>query len=167
MVTGMQASHAWPSRYLRTRTSGRPEISSAIEVSEKGSTRACLSKYPRKAISAFGKRLGVQSWLPKSDESCVAVEVPANGYLSSSGHNWDCERSYKKGGGSCVAVEVPANAHVDYSGHDWKCDAGYRRQGGKLYCAERVAATIGVHVSLVKPWESAEVTSLGLCPRKR
>jgi hypothetical protein len=65
----------------------------------------------------------------KRDESCVTVEVPANGYLGSSGHAWDCERGFKKRLRSCLAFQVPMNAHLDYSGNRWTCDAGYRQRG--------------------------------------
>ena len=63
------------------------------------------------------------------DESCVAVEVPSNGYLDSSGRDWDCERGFKKGPRSCMAFQVPMNAHLGYSGNSWTCDPGYRQQG--------------------------------------
>jgi hypothetical protein len=59
----------------------------------------------------------------------VAVEVPANGYLASSGRDWKCERGFRKRGVTCAALVLPANAHLGYSGNDWNCNAGYRRRG--------------------------------------
>jgi hypothetical protein len=55
--------------------------------------------------------------------------VPANGYLASSGRDWQCDRNYRKGGQSCVTLEIPENAHIDSSGNDWACKPGYRRRG--------------------------------------
>ena len=64
------------------------------------------------------------------ENACVAIEVPANGYLTEAtyGQGWKCERGYRASGKECVAVELPENAHLDYSGHDWDCDRPYRRQ---------------------------------------
>jgi hypothetical protein len=65
--------------------------------------------------------------------SCVAIQVPANGYLTnlSYGTGWACERGYRAVDGACVVVEVPANGYyVDASyGSGWNCRRGYAAQG--------------------------------------
>ena len=63
-------------------------------------------------------------------ESCVAVDVPANGFLAdaSYGPGWKCDRGYQEVDSSCIAVLVPEHAHLDYSGNDWDCDDPYRKQ---------------------------------------
>ena len=37
---------------------------------------------------------------------CVAVAVPANGFLASSGRDWQCDWRYKKSGALCVTLEA-------------------------------------------------------------
>ena len=66
-------------------------------------------------------------------EKCVAIEVPANGYLTGAafGPRWKCNRGYVSDEKSCVAVKVPKNAHLEYFGHGWECDPPYRQQRGK------------------------------------
>src|SRR6185312_8361148 len=44
-------------------------------------------------------------------DTCVAVKVPANAYLTPSGTDWECNRGYMKNSHGCIAVRVPANAH--------------------------------------------------------
>jgi len=55
------------------------------------------------------------------------VEVPENGYLDSSGRDWECERGFEKSLRSCRALTLPAHAHLGYSGNRWTCDPGYRQ----------------------------------------
>ena len=65
-----------------------------------------------------------------TDDACVAVKVPANGYLADSayGVGWECDRGYRAIDSACVAVQVPENAHLDLSGNGWACNPSYRKQ---------------------------------------
>src|SRR5258708_5851806 len=56
--------------------------------------------------------------------ACVAIDVPAHGYLSAYGSGWDCDRGYLKTDKQCVAIKVPANAYADDSsiGKGWQCN---------------------------------------------
>jgi len=66
------------------------------------------------------------------DDSCVAVEVPANAYPTNSSHGqgWECNYGYKAADKGCVAIEIPANAYL-YSdrGDGWKCNRAYKKVG--------------------------------------
>ena len=64
---------------------------------------------------------------------CVAIQVPANGYLvdSSSGRGWKCDRGYRAVKEACVIVNVAENAHLNSSGSDWECNRPYRKKQGK------------------------------------
>jgi hypothetical protein len=55
----------------------------------------------------------------------MPVAVPAQGFLSRSGNDWECERGFRKDAAMCAAIQLPANAHLDYSGNDWRCDEGF------------------------------------------
>jgi DNA polymerase-1 len=66
--------------------------------------------------------------------SCVAINVPANGYLTNAsyGSGWACDRGYRAVGATCAAVVVPANGYfVDASyGPGWECKRGFSDDGG-------------------------------------
>jgi hypothetical protein len=53
--------------------------------------------------------------------------VPAQGYLTRSGDNWECERGFMRKDSACITVQPPANAHLDYSGNGWSCDEGFHK----------------------------------------
>jgi hypothetical protein len=57
------------------------------------------------------------------------VSVPDNGTLDYSGHDFVCNRGFRRVGQECRTVAVPANAALDYSGHDFVCISGFRRVG--------------------------------------
>jgi hypothetical protein len=48
--------------------------------------------------------------------------------LNAFGHDWQCERRYRREGERCVPVHVPKHAYLDFTGHDWECQRGYRRE---------------------------------------
>jgi hypothetical protein len=47
-------------------------------------------------------------------DACIAVEVPANGYLidASHGSGWQCERGYRAADEACIAIKVPSNGYL-------------------------------------------------------
>ena len=57
-------------------------------------------------------------------KTCIAVRVPANGYLDSSGDDWACDRGYVKVDAECKAIKVPTHAYADNSGFapGWHCN---------------------------------------------
>ena len=130
-------THVPRSKYLRMPSWIRAgAIGSVIEASRKPTGRAWPSSGPLSTPFLGVNQSGGRSdrWecdrgFRKNGTSCVALEIPRNAFLASSGRDWECERGFRKRGGSCVAVVMPANAHLGYSGNDWRCDAGYRRQG--------------------------------------
>ena len=73
----------------------------------------------------------------RDNDSCLAVDVPGHGYLTSSGGYWACERGYKRSGEGCVAVIVPSNAHIGYSDDEWVCNPGVSAAAGHV-CSERI-----------------------------
>jgi hypothetical protein len=64
----------------------------------------------------------------KINETCAAVEIPANAYSTNAsyGRGWECGRGYRKSVEACVPINVPANAYLNASGDTWKCNRGYR-----------------------------------------
>ena len=64
----------------------------------------------------------------KVDQSCVAIAVPDNAYLDSSGDRWKCERGFRESGDSCAPLEIPQEGYVGRSGNDWECNRGYRKR---------------------------------------
>ena len=77
------------------------------------------------------QRLDLRPRLPRSgNNTCAEVVVPANGYLSPFGNDWECERLYRKVDGACVAVVIPAHAFAEDGsyGRGWRCEQGYRER---------------------------------------
>ena len=64
-----------------------------------------------------------------SAQTCARVNIPANAFLSRSGHTWECERGFRREQSTCTPVPVPQNAHLDYAGDSWKCDRGFHAHG--------------------------------------
>ena len=65
----------------------------------------------------------------ESNGACAAIEIPANGYATSSsyGKGWECSYGFKESNGSCTQVRVPANAYLDpVRGDDWNCGRRFR-----------------------------------------
>jgi hypothetical protein len=46
---------------------------------------------------------------------CVPLVVPANAHVDSSGHDWECDRGYRKKLNTCERVKVPTAATQDDS----------------------------------------------------
>jgi hypothetical protein len=69
----------------------------------------------------------------ESNDACAAIEIPENGYATSSsfGTGWECSYGFKESNSSCTPVRVPANAHVDYSENGWYCNKPYRKRNGE------------------------------------
>jgi len=64
------------------------------------------------------------------DGSCVAIQIPANGYSvdSSPGSGWECDRGFRAVKEVCLAVVVPENAHLKTSGTGWECNRPYNKR---------------------------------------
>ena len=75
----------------------------------------------------------------ESNGACAAIEIPANGYATSSsyGKGWECDRGYRADGNACIAVTVPENAHLYFSGNDWECDKPYNKRSDR--CVPSIA----------------------------
>ena len=66
------------------------------------------------------------------EKACVAIEVPANAYPTSTsyGSGWECVWGYREVDETCVAIDVPPHAYLDASGDRWKCSRGYQMADG-------------------------------------
>ena len=70
----------------------------------------------------------------EEDGTCVAVNVPANAYLTPLGASWECRRGFRResrGFGQdndvCVPIKVPAHGYLDVNTFNgWSCEIGYR-----------------------------------------
>jgi hypothetical protein len=62
--------------------------------------------------------------------SCDLIPVPPNGFLRSSGHDWQCDRGFRRDRETCVPVVLPPHAYLseDPSGPGWACDRGFRAE---------------------------------------
>ncbi|MEO0917829.1 MAG: hypothetical protein AAFY31_12745, partial [Pseudomonadota bacterium] len=58
---------------------------------------------------------------------CVAIFVPENAFLRSSGYDWQCHRGFRQDRESCVEINVPEHAYLiaDNSGNGWECNRGF------------------------------------------
>lgn len=73
------------------------------------------------------------------DGSCVAIQIPANGYYvdSSSGSGWDCDRGFRAVKEACVAVVVLENAHLKTTRTGWKCNRLNKKRRKKCVLPRR------------------------------
>jgi hypothetical protein len=53
--------------------------------------------------------------------------LPKNAHLGYFGHDWECNRGFRRQGDECLPIQVPANAKLDTLGNDWECKSGFRR----------------------------------------
>lgn len=68
----------------------------------------------------------------ETNDSCTAVEPPANAYATNSafGVGWECRRGHRKLDESCVAIDLPTNGYLSAGrGDAWKCARGFRKTG--------------------------------------
>ena len=65
------------------------------------------------------------------EAACVAVEVPAGGFLDPSGERWRCLRGYTKVDDACREIVLPANAYLSDAtyGSLWTCERGFEAIG--------------------------------------
>ena len=52
----------------------------------------------------------------KIDQTCEALNIPANAYPSDSSYGrrgWECERGYKRLDETCAAINLPPDAYLD------------------------------------------------------
>lgn len=119
------------------------------QVDSPGISSACDNGYVRDGDdcvpfqlpeNAVETRYGVgQGWrcrhgFNEVDGGCESVPVPANGFVTSSGDDWDCQRGYRKVGGDlCEEIAVPEHGFLDGKsyGPGWACDYGYLPAEGK------------------------------------
>ena len=63
----------------------------------------------------------------EQNDACVAVDLPANAYLSGRGNSWKCERGYRRDNDKCQKIDVPANGYIKASSQNgWACERGYQ-----------------------------------------
>lgn len=63
--------------------------------------------------------------------SAATPRLPANAELDYTGHDWKCQRGFRKVGNECSAVQLPEHAELDYTGSNWKCQRGFRKVGNE------------------------------------
>jgi hypothetical protein len=84
-------------------------------------------------LSASGDRWQCERGYRAADNTCLAVHVPANAYVTDSayGAGWACERGYRPAGETCARVQVPMNGYfVDTTyGRGWACERGFAATG--------------------------------------
>ena len=61
--------------------------------------------------------------------ACVAIPIPENAKLDSSGQSWTCLRGFFRSGDGCLQIRIPANAELDNKGQGWRCNPGFRQIG--------------------------------------
>ena len=79
------------------------------------------------------------------DGQCVPVAIPEHARLDLTGHNWMCERGFRRDGQGCVAIPVPENASLAPRGNGWVCNYGFRRNANSC-----VTIVVPEHASLDK-----------------
>jgi hypothetical protein len=71
------------------------------------------------------------------------VAIPEHATLDLTGHNWTCERGFRRQGQGCVVIPVPANASLTPQGNGWVCNYGFRRNANSC-----VTLVVPEHASL-------------------
>ena len=92
------------------------------------------SRPPANALAtetSYGRGWECRRGYREINETCIAIAVPKNAYLNSSGVRWECERGFREVDETCVAIDVPRNAYLTESnfGSGWKCERGFQVEG--------------------------------------
>jgi hypothetical protein len=98
--------------------------------------QAMTGQIPENAqAKSYGTGWSCNPGYRESNDASAAIEIPENGYATSSsfGTGWECSYGFKESNGSCTPVQIPANAHVDYSGNGWYCNKPYRKRNKDLF----------------------------------
>jgi hypothetical protein len=94
-----------------------------------------LSRESASMVSAYAAgrswlrhRLHDETALIRQKGSCVAVVLPENAYLGTSGIDWECSRGFHSVGSRCQLTAVPENAYdcASQYGRGWECTRGHR-----------------------------------------
>jgi hypothetical protein len=77
--------------------------------------------------SAYGNGWDCKFGFKQEDDLCIAVEVPANGFLDARGTGWKCKRGFREDSGECVEIAVPTGGYLTESTAKtgWACDRRY------------------------------------------
>lgn len=79
--------------------------------------------------SRYGTGWACKRGYKAQGKRCVAMVVPANGYLDASGTSWKCHRGYQQKRERCDEIQVPENGYLNGKsyGRGWDCERGYRQ----------------------------------------
>jgi hypothetical protein len=113
---------------FRYRQDELDRVQSEIEPKSDELVQAAKTKWVRNALGLdaggeTGKAAIANAEAPKKPA------IPKNSHLDYLGHDWECNRGYRKAGNECAAIILPQNAKLDYLGNDWECNHGFRRNG--------------------------------------
>lgn len=114
---------------FRYRQDDLDRVQSEIEPKSDELAQAAKRKWVRNALgldASVGKGKpanAVKEATPKKPA------IPKNSHLDYFGHDWECNRGFRKAGNECVAIDLPQNAKLDYLGNDWECKREFRKIG--------------------------------------
>ncbi len=98
------------------------------------SAQTAVGRLPANALAtetSYGRGWECRRGYREVNNNCIAIAVPANAYLNSSGVRWECDRGFRETNETCVAIDVPQNGYLTESnfGSGWKCERGFQPEG--------------------------------------
>lgn len=114
---------------FRYRQDDLDRVQGEIEPKSAELAQAAKRKWVRNAL---GLDAGVGKGKPANavkEATPKKPAIPKNSHLDYFGHDWECNRGFRKAGNECVAIVLPQNAKLDYLGNDWECKRGFRKIG--------------------------------------
>lgn len=114
---------------FRYRQDDLDRVQSEIQPKSAELAQAAKTKWVRNALGLdAGGGVGKVAVAAK-EATPKKPAIPKNSHLDYLGHDWECNRGFRKAGTECAAIILPQNAKLDYLGNDWECKRGFRRNG--------------------------------------
>jgi hypothetical protein len=107
---------------FRYRQNEFDRVSGEIEANSASLAQAAKTKWVRDS-------LGLDDDIGKAAKAAKKLGIPKNSHLDYFGHDWECNRGFRKAGNECAAILLPKDAKLDYLGNDWECIRGFMRNG--------------------------------------
>lgn len=114
---------------FRYRQDDVDRVQSEIEPKSAELAQVAKTKWVRNALGLDAGAGAGKAAIAAKETAPKKPAIPKNSHLDYFGHDWECNRGFRKAGTECAAIVLPQNAKLDYLGNDWECKRGFRKSG--------------------------------------
>jgi hypothetical protein len=112
---------------FRYRQDDVDRVQSEIEPKSAELAQVAKTKWVRNALGLDAGGGAGKGAIAAKETAPKKPAIPKNSHLDYFGHDWECNRGFRKAGTECAAIVLPQNAKLDYLGND--CNRGFRKAG--------------------------------------